>query len=172
MRRWRWPQALCEGRLGSTRFGGSQCLAKGRRGPRVVPPRDGDRALRWGSHELAGRWVTGQRRRCAWLKGLSQWDAGSPVGEHVAIRWWWLAAREGAPGEGVGYVAERRRGTLSTGVRLSLQVSERVGGRADREQGSPVDADLLQRLREGLRQLHVRGHEQARQHQRQHHPVR
>jgi len=71
-----------------------------------------------------------------------------------------------------GCVAERPYGSLSSVVSGSLQVSERAGGRADREQGPPVDTDLLQRLGEGLWQLHVRGHEQAGQHQRQHHPVR
>ena len=52
-----------------------------------------------------------------------------------------------------------------------LQAFQRAERREDREPGENIHACVLQRLRRRLRELHVRGHEQDGDHQRQHNPI-
>lgn len=62
-------------------------------------------------------------------------------------------------------------GTRPTVPPLLLQAGHRPGRHEDREQRPHIHADLLQRLREGLWELYLCGHEQAWDYQCQHHTV-
>lgn len=119
-----------------------------------------------GHMDQAGLWDGEWDEECVFKTGMRK-SGGRMCGCIVVL----AGGKQRSAQGGARYIPEPQPRSSSTAIRVSPQVSERAGGCADREQGPPVHADLLQRLGEGLRQLHVRGHEQAGQHQRQHHPL-